>query len=1287
MITRNLLPFISHPHCFGDCFPPLLATDLTAPLTDLYQLQKLCCPARCPCLAATDCKCLEKDSNDTASDSSESSTSSEGAGRIADFDAGLAPRGDLPILRTMGFVAVCTAIYDYQPQSDNELEIKEGELLYILEKGDDDWWKAKKRATGEEDEEPEGLIPNNYVEEAKVQSAARALYDYTRQTDEEISFTDDTALDVYDTSDPDWTLVGCNGEFGFAPANYIEIGEGAPQRAPSAASTVKAAASPTSYKPSVSPTPPSPSASRSGPAATLANVLGGGTPVSPTAARAVSGSYEPRQQFTPEASDGEEEAPALPQRPASQSASSPPRTQYAAIRDEEPPGVLPSPPYNRSVSRDLDDQAPIRSPGGFRMYHINEMVSAMGKRRKMPTTLGLNLATGIIMLAPEKTRDGPSQEWTAEKMTHYSIEGKHVFLELVRPSKSLDLHAGTSDTAKEIVGILGEIGGAVRGEGISEVLAAAAGGKGEKTGVVLYEFMAQGDDEVTVAVGDEVVILDDTTSEEWWQVRRVKKGTEGVVPSSYIEVTGFAPMEPPSRSGINAGRSTVEQNRLEEERLAKEASKRNRARSDSGSKKGNEVGPGMKLPQRGSSLADDHQPRSSKRDKRSSKADKGASRSKPDPRKIRLWTDRSGSFNVEAEFIGVADGKLHLHKTNGVKIAVPMTKMSPADLAYVERATNDDEDNMPLSMLQDKMRQKESSSSGAVVERPKAPDYDWFDFFLKAGVGPHQCERYAQTMVRDSMDESVQPDITAETLRTLGLKEGDILKVMKYLDQKFGRTRSAPDTNGDGGGLFSGPGGALKDNTGRRARPEANRLASDKVDADAFQSLDEKPEAKATPLANAPQREQDEVRNGFDDDAWNVKSTTPSVAAPQQPTRPRQISKPLPPAGALAELSILDTPLVPSVATPQPKPAPEPAPVQVQQTAQPQISPAPPVQQQQPQATGANPSFFSQLGQQQTGLTNGSQLNPPRQRPQAPISYTGSALLPPPPRPMSAPQNFQQQGQFGAVHLQPQLTGVPRTAALQAPPGQSLSELNQQQRLQQQYAQYGVQPQQTGFLLSQQTGFNPYQNGMVPQQTGFQPQQQFQGQPYLNGNAVGSPFADQYRAPPMPPQPGFLQPGPAPGSLNSVLPPALLPQRTAFQPSPQPQLPQQTNSYPQQQLQPQQTGFGQPPRPFQSQQPSFQPQQQQIQPQQTSFGQPPQQNGFGQGQLNNNFQQPPMPPMPQMPQMPAAAPLVAQKTGPAPPVRFGVQPTAKKLTPQPTGRANLANASKYNYPVPRVEKY
>ncbi len=456
---------------------------------------------------------------------------------------------------------------------------------------------------------------------------AKALYDYSRQTDEEVSFSEDAVLSVYDTSDEDWTLVGVNGEYGFAPANYIEITEGAPSK-PTSIASPKLPDRPA--LPDPDPVPSSPASSIQSPAAALAGILHKQQPShSPTASRSISSSVPLplRPQFTHDASDGEEDAPppALPQRPQSQTLSPPP-TQYASPRDDdEPTGVQPSPPYNRAASRDGEEDS-VRSPGGgFHMYNINEMVSAMGKRKKMPTTLGINVATGTIMISPEKSRDGPQQEWTAEKLTHYSIEGKHVFVELVRPSKSIDFHAGAKDTAEEIVSKLGEVTGAMRAEGLREVIEAGSGSGAQKKGQILYDFMAQGDDEVTVGVGDDVIILDDKESQEWWKVRRLKNGKEGVVPSSYIEITGVI-TAPSSSTGLNAGRSTVEQNRLEEERLAKEASRSSRKRGGSDAR-GTEVGPGLTLPERGSSLVakDDGNRRSSQRSKRDSKDGKSSS--------------------------------------------------------------------------------------------------------------------------------------------------------------------------------------------------------------------------------------------------------------------------------------------------------------------------------------------------------------------------------------------------------------------------------------------------------------------------------------------------------------------------------------------------------------------------------------------------------------------------------------------------------------------------------------
>jgi hypothetical protein len=65
----------------------------------------------------------------------------------------------------MGFLGVYRALYDYEPAAEGELAIKEGDLLFVLERGEDDWWKAKKKAPAEDEEEPEGLIPSNYIEE------------------------------------------------------------------------------------------------------------------------------------------------------------------------------------------------------------------------------------------------------------------------------------------------------------------------------------------------------------------------------------------------------------------------------------------------------------------------------------------------------------------------------------------------------------------------------------------------------------------------------------------------------------------------------------------------------------------------------------------------------------------------------------------------------------------------------------------------------------------------------------------------------------------------------------------------------------------------------------------------------------------------------------------------------------------------------------------------------------------------------------------------------------------
>lgn len=597
---------------------------------------------------------------------------------------------------------------------------------------------------------------------------------------------------------------------------------------------------------------------------------------------------------------------------------------------------------------------------------------------------------------------------------------------------------------------------------------------------------------------------------------------------------------------------------------------------------------------------------------------------------------------MEAQFLGLRDGKLNLHKLNGVKIAVPISKMSLEDLEYVERVTGIslDEDK-PLSDLKKRSDAARGSSSagkvGASIEPPK-PEHDWFQFFLSCDVAVGLCERYAQAFNRESIDESVLPDVDASVLRNLGLKEGDIIKVMRFLDNKFGRTKKASTSEEGEGGLFSGPGGTLRNNT-RKGRPAPAVATSDVVDAKAF-SLKDGPTGGSQPspttstptggstAASAPAKKQ---TSGFDDDAWDVKpSRTPAAEPAPQPAKAPEPAhapaaaapKTAPLSGAMAELSLLSQPLEPTKTAPPPVVNPPPA-----QQIQPQAT-APATAPQMPQPTGASPAFFTGMQPPTVnGQTTGGQAAAARQRPLAPQYTQGqSGLMPPPPsRPLSAPQSAQPSA-FTPPPLQPQMTGNPNMYQPQqqqqlAPPGQSLAEMNQA-RLQQQYAQQMMMPQPTGFA--------PQNQFMQPQPTGFAPQNQFMPQQ----QQMQSPFADP-RSPPqqqfgMMPQPtGFqTQPQfppqqqqpfiPQPTGINSYLPPPLEPQRTGMPPAP---------------MQPQPTGG-------------------------MSYTQ-----GFGNAP-------------PQQQQQTGMQPLVPQKTGPPPPVRFGVS-AEKKLMPQATGRrANLAHASK-----------
>lgn len=730
------------------------------------------------------------------------------------------------------FLGVYKALYDYEPQTTEELAIREDDLLYLLEKSDvDEWWTVKKRVIGSDAEEPVGLVPSNYVEPALVIGLVRALYDYdtAQNPDEELTFQENEEFELFDDKDPDWLLVKqkSTGACGFIPGNYVEPASQAGPAA-SAASQSAPVPAPVVAAPVLEPPPQHPSKSQS--------------PEAPVALKKESEQLDEPRRVEPEEEDI---PPPKPTRPVA--------TNVDLSRDRTRSRVSYSETYQDEDSGEDRDNDRAQTGNGdrglqleYRTWSIAEVDGR--KKRKCKLSIGNNR----IYFQPQK---GTPEEWTIDKLTSYDNEKKHMFLEFIDPYKSLELHTGNNDTCNEIMAVIGEYKGASRDAGLREVEMAS---KTKKEGNVLYDFIAESQDELTVKQGQSVYILNDKKSRDWWMCELVASGKRGVVPAQFIE--------PVKEKDATSGG------------LLNSIKKFTKSKSPS-------------KPSAGSNWKDDEdqdlpsaqRPNRSRSKSVSSKRKRSASTSNktdfPDPKKTRIWADRSGTFKVDAQFIGCSDGKVHLHKANGVRIAVAAIKLSDDDLIYVERVTGFSLDKYKTKRQESKearesererrkklreqdererdrrLREREleelrkardlldqeraklqdkelpppakpprpqstsspsqlpstsrSNSVNQVTESKK--NYDWFEFFLNCGVDVSNCQRYTINFERENITEDMMKDINQAMLRTLGLREGDIVRVTNYIDQKLGREPQAqPQVPNATGGMFSKPDGSLR---------------------------------------------------------------------------------------------------------------------------------------------------------------------------------------------------------------------------------------------------------------------------------------------------------------------------------------------------------------------------------------------------------------------------------------------------------------------------------------------
>ncbi|KAF9226523.1 hypothetical protein BS17DRAFT_775772 [Gyrodon lividus] len=860
------------------------------------------------------------------------------------------------------YLAVLRASYDYEPQSGDEIAIKENQIVFLLEKTDDDWWKVKIKGDSQDEDSPSGLVPAAYVEQAEHTSTVKALYDYDAAAPGELSIREDEILVIFDRED-DWILVQSQkvgGKAGFVPGNYVResIGEEEPELAPAPA---PAPASTPGPRPQIV-VPPSPE-----PPARPVSVYV--DPADRVALAPVKAQADDIKTWAVSEVDkkGKKKKGTLGIGNGS--------LFFASESDKTP--------VQKWHTADVED---------FTIEKQKHVIIDMGGINPMKLHFSV-VKEEIAEAVLTKLDDSRKLAISGAKVASAGLGGRRSALtppprhaEAGSPSKRSGASVRFAEESPQIIPLRepsedGEAEGAEE-NGVDTGETGDDEEEGEPV-VALYDFEGTSSDELSVREGERLHIIE-KEGEEWWKCRNAH-GVEGVVPASYLESSGAPSRTTELEEDDSAAR--VEEERQEAERKERERQARERiekerkkaeqerakaaAETERKRQEKEEAAAAAQRKQRQEATKRAQQnsarPHSSQsklpRDSSSSTRTSSEQKNGPPADSTRVWHDRSGQFRVEAALLGYTDGKLRLHKTNGVVIEVPSEKMSLEDMRYVaerlmkkkssssaapspavRRASNDDDDR-PLALKRQSDAARHTTAPPQKKKGPekkkKGPEIDWFEFFLSAGCDVDDCTRYAHSFEKDKIDESLLPDITESTMRSLGLREGDIIRIHKAVQQKYAKPKAllrghlgsdeelamrlqeeenAKKPVSPAPNLFAGPGGVLKNNTQRRGRPHPSKSlpppavdlstigsASGQIKRSGSPLVRTSSPATASPVVQPPQRSSSAMAtvSGFDDDAWtNRMGSNPPVPAPvptpPAATAPMAPSAPPAPQAAIA---------------------------------------------------------------------------------------------------------------------------------------------------------------------------------------------------------------------------------------------------------------------------------------------------------------------------------------------------------------------------------------------------
>lgn len=126
----------------------------------------------------------------------------------------------------------------------------------------------------------------------------------------------------------------------------------------------------------------------------------------------------------------------------------------------------------------------------------------------------------------------------------------------------------------------------------------------------------------------------------------------------------------------------------------------------------------------------------------------------------RLWKDKTGKFQVEAEFVSLSDGKVTILKTSGSQVSVPLEVLSEKDIEYACKRAG--------------IAVPKTKSTGNTVVK----GFDWSAFLLSVGIEVDKAKEFGEKFASQSFEKSMIAAFTSDFLSAQGMQMTEIYKIL-----------------------------------------------------------------------------------------------------------------------------------------------------------------------------------------------------------------------------------------------------------------------------------------------------------------------------------------------------------------------------------------------------------------------------------------------------------------------------------------------------------------------------